>query len=423
MILSPEYIDWVNASPDLDFLSFVKTEFLSHLPSFKFFDPPGHLIEDMVRVKLTQNLAKLIVPISDEASLSFDDIWGKSPDWTETTLKSDMLTLISRLSAVVFTGGELSHSVEWQKITVEVTVNGFLGVVECRSFPRALQHLVSLFMPHAVRARTNLQRGKALIQQILDRRAREQQEGLSTNTPAPKYSDAISWLDELAATGKYPKSDPAQLQLSLAMAAIHTSTDLLTQTLYNICAYPELVQPLREEIIRVIGASGWTKQALQELRLMDSLLKETQRIQASGGLVMNRVALADVDLPGGVRIKKGQHIAVSTHLMKDPNFYDNPSKFDPYRFAKRREDPALANKSHLVSTSIEHTGFSHGRHACPGRFFAANEIKIALVHLLIKYDIELVAASAPQPLRFGVNTSSNSTAKIRMRRRKEDVAL
>lgn len=33
--------------------------------------------------------------------------------------------------------------------------------------------------------------------------------------------------------------------------------------------------------------------------------------------------------------------------------------------------------------------FGYGRHACPGRFFAANEIKLMLVRLLMDYDIKM----------------------------------
>lgn len=31
----------------------------------------------------------------------------------------------------------------------------------------------------------------------------------------------------------------------------------------------------------------------------------------------------------------------------------------------------------------------HGRHACPGRFFASAELKVVLVHILREYDIKL----------------------------------
>lgn len=356
IILAPEYIDWVNASPDLDFIAFVRDEFLSHLPSFKMFDPPGHLVEDMVRTKLTQNLAKFTIPISDETTESLKDLWGDTNEWQTRPLKPDLTLLIARLSAVIFTGGELAHDKEWQKITIDVTINGFLGILECRSFPKPLQHLLCRIMPHAVKALTNLERGKKKIRPILDRRQREKENAVRNGEKAPEYSDAIAWLDELASTGKYPQTDPALNQLSLAMAAIHTSTNLLCEALYRLLVQPELIQVLRKEAIEVIGNNGWTKQALQQLRMSDSLLKECQRLQPGSALVMSRVAVKDVELPGGITIKKGEQMAISTHLMQSPNFYDNPTKFQPWRFAERRDDPALANKSHLVSTSIEHTG-------------------------------------------------------------------
>lgn len=46
----------------------------------------------------------------------------------------------------------------------------------------------------------------------------------------------------------------------------------------DIVMHPEVVQPLREEIIAVVGAEGWQKTALYKLRLMDSFLKESQRM-------------------------------------------------------------------------------------------------------------------------------------------------
>lgn len=364
IILSSEYIDHVNAAPNLDFNSYLRAEFCAYLPSFKFFDAPGHLIEDMVRVKLTQNLAKFTVPLSDEADIALRDLWGDSTEWHERVLKPDLLTLISRLSAVIFTGGELARNEEWQKLTIEVTVNGFLGALECRSFPKPLQYLVQLFMPHATKSRRNLARGQVLVGEVIARRQREQAEAAKEGGEPRKYNDAIAWIEELSATGKYPPADPAVVQISLAMTAIHTSTDLLTESMYKMCAHPEVLPVLREEIATVIGQLGWTKQALSELRHLDSLLKETQRL-TGGGLVMSRVALADVHLPNHVTIKKGEQMAISSHLMLDPQYYSEPEKFDPFRYVKRRKDPALANKSHLVSTSLDHTGFSHGKHACP----------------------------------------------------------
>ncbi len=43
----------------------------------------------------------------------------------------------------------------------------------------------------------------------------------------------------------------------------------------------------------------------------------------------------------------------------------------------------------FVSPSKENLAFGLGRHACPGRFFAANEIKLILSRLLLDFDIKM----------------------------------
>jgi cytochrome P450 len=34
-------------------------------------------------------------------------------------------------------------------------------------------------------------------------------------------------------------------------------------------------------------------------------------------------------------------------------------------------------------------GFGYGRHACPGRFFAANEIKLILARMILDFDMKM----------------------------------
>ena len=46
-----------------------------------------------------------------------------------------------------------------------------------------------------------------------------------------------------------------------------------------------------------------------------------------------------------------------------------------------------------------------------------------MVHLLLKYDIELVPGESMKPLSFGTTISSNSTAKVKIRRRQEEIVL
>ncbi|KXJ90272.1 hypothetical protein Micbo1qcDRAFT_164807 [Microdochium bolleyi] len=72
-------------------------------------------------------------------------------------------------------------------------------------------------------------------------------------------------------------------------------------------------------------------------------------------------------------------------------------------------------------------GFSHGSHACPGRFFAANQLKIALSHIALHYDIAPAAAAAgdvvvavkrPENKWFFGHMAPPLTEKVRVRRRR-----
>lgn len=62
-------------------------------------------------------------------------------------------------------------------------------------------------------------------------------------------------------------------------------------------------------------------------------------------------------------------------------------EFHPWRFADLRAVAGEENKHQFVTTSSESTVFGHGTWACPGRFFASNEIKAILIQLLRRYDI------------------------------------
>jgi hypothetical protein len=50
----------------------------------------------------------------------------------------------------------------------------------------------------------------------------------------------------------------------------------------------------------------------------------------------------------------------------------------------------------FVSSSKEHNVFWAGRFICPRRFFVANEIKIALVQVLLRHDLRLKDRKIPK---------------------------
>lgn len=69
------------------------------------------------------------------------------------------------------------------------------------------------------------------------------------------------------------------MQLGLSIAAIHNTTDLLAQVVNDLSTDPDMVERLRQEAVEVIGQDGWSKSTLYRLKLLDSVIKESQRLK------------------------------------------------------------------------------------------------------------------------------------------------
>ena len=148
--------------------------------------------------------------------------------------------------------------------------------------------------------------------------------------------------------------------------------------------YPQVIPELREEINSALEANNgvMTAQALYQMKLLDSVKRESQRQNPSNMVRMQRCVLKSVRLSDGTRIPAGTSIAVPALLtLRDSSLYADTSNYDPYRFARLRAgdspDPmhyASKEMYQFISVTKENMGFGYRRHACPGRFFAANEI-------------------------------------------------
>lgn len=72
------------------------------------------------------------------------------------------------------------------------------------------------------------------------------------------------------------------------MAALHerltliTQSDMITQVIYDIAQNPEVIEPLRKEMVEVLTKGGWKKTSLYNLKLLDSVIKESQRLKPIG---------------------------------------------------------------------------------------------------------------------------------------------
>lgn len=138
---------------------------------------------------------------------------------------------------------------------------------------------------------------------------------------------------------------------------------------------------------------------------------------------MGRYVEQAIQLSDGTTLPRDSRIMVAGNFM-DPEIYAAPEEFDAARFMKLRQRPGEENRWQFVTTSPAFTLFGHGEHACPGRFFASNELKIALCHLLVKYDWSFLPGEGrPKSTAFEAGEMVDMEAKVRVRRRRAEIDL
>lgn len=197
-------------------------------------------------------------------------------EWHEVALRDTILRVVARISSRVFLGEQLCRNEEWLRVTREYTVTVFNAAQDLRMYPSFLRPIVCRFLPGCKEAKAQVAKAREVIAPVLKSRQAMKKKAADAGERYTESNDAIDWFEELSDGKNY---DPAMTQLGLSFAAIHTTTDLLTQTLIDIAAHPEIKEALREEMVRILQTDGWAKTAFYKMKLLDSTIKESQRLK------------------------------------------------------------------------------------------------------------------------------------------------
>ena len=285
-------------------------------------------------------------------------------------------------------------------------MNVFTTAILLRMIPSTLHPVAVWFLPSSYGLHRNLRAAKFLVGSLVEERRSLE---TSNSTRYQKPADLLQWMMD-AAIGEEAKPDMlAHRQLLLTVASVHTTTVTITQAVYDLCANPELFPSLREEIEQQLGGeNNFNKAALGNMRKLDSFMKESQRMnpitirQFPSSIsfrmlsdrkyvvvTFDRLVKESITLSDGLELPRDTHFSVaSAPILMDPAVIPNPEKFDPLRSYRKRLNAEEANRYQFASTAKNDLHFGHGKYACPGRFFAANEIKMVLSYLILHYDLE-----------------------------------
>lgn len=392
--------------------------------------------------KLTPSLGTLIPSLKDELEYAMKMDVPKAEDWTPIRINEQTVKIVARISARIFVGPELCRNPEWLYLSIHFTKN--LGWTRniLRLFPILVRPVAARLMPSYWRIYKNLGAAQRLLGPIIAKR----KSNAKNDPDYQKPDDFLQWMMDDARPDEAHPNDIAHRQLLVSLAAIHTTSMSVSHFIYDLCAYPQYLEPLREEIIKTLREDGdFKKTTLNKLRKLDSFLKESQRLNpplvctcfllpitmtrrtklnTNSYCVVSfqRVVQKTFTLENGTKLPAGTHLAMpSDAISHDPDCLPgggDPEVFDPFRYARLREGEENTNRYQFATTDETSLHFGHGIFACPGRFFASNEIKLILTHLLMSYDFKFEDGQGrPKNLCYEEACYPDPTVNVLMRRR------
>ncbi|TLD37851.1 cytochrome P450 [Venturia nashicola] len=343
----------------------------------------------LVKSNLTVALNRINPRLARTAAEAVEAEMPSCPDWTQLPFSEKLLRIVAIVSGDIFLGPEMCRNEDYLGLSINYTENAFKTIYKLRTYWMPLRPIVSRLLPGVKALERERAKNSKLLRPLIKQRRKLMEQG------GELPDDMLQWSLEKAS--KFPdeiKSDDdiALLQLRLSMSAIHTTSLTGTVLLADICSIPGLLQELRAEWEAVLERSGgeFSTKALYEMKLLDSVMKESQRMHMLGPAMYHNKTRRGITLSDGTYIPAGVPLRCATLAgSRDPAHWPNPDKFDPYRFLKLRQaSEEEAGKHQFVTVQKEMMSFGYGKHACSGRFFAANELKIIFINILRKYDVE-----------------------------------
>ncbi|RPD64607.1 cytochrome P450 [Lentinus tigrinus ALCF2SS1-7] len=413
----PEFVDQVRKAPESVISSMEGLLFLTQLKHYI----PEEATKDayhitVIREKLTRKLDNAFSSTVDELAVVCDEILPVKPgDNVALPGRKAILDIIARVVSRTFVSLPLCRDAAYLDAAVMFTLDVTSSRVTLNLFPERMRGFASRYI--ATGPADNIRRMAALIAPLVRKRIRLMEEQGKDGAELP--DDMLQWLLNEGSKRNNMTVEMAATRLQLQnFAALHTSSSSLVHALFHILADPSLVAPLRDEVKAALGAEGWKRTFLEKMPKMDSFLKESQRFNGINILGMTRRAMQDITLADGTFLPAGTLLAVPSYSPHhDEEKYEGANEFKPFRFSDSED--AGSTRHQFVNTSDEYMAFGRGKHACPGRFFAAMELKIILAYLLMNYDMELQDKSTGRPanVHLGIAIVPDPNAMVVFKKR------
>ncbi|KAF2482021.1 cytochrome P450 [Neohortaea acidophila] len=443
VVLPPSHIPWLISFPDnvlstsSVFEDVLATKYLGHGP-----DLAAIVDFSVIRRDLTRHLNATLPDILDEVRASFDEsiepLLSSDEDWADVKIVEIILNTARRLSNRAFVGESLCRNKRFMSAlkSWEFAI-GICSAVIRYLVPQCLQPMLGPVIALPVRFQD--WKLKRLVLPVLYERLAAQS-GSDEKDVKPPPNDVLQWLLDAKLAGRdaaarMTLSEIAHKTVFLNFFAVHTTALNTSSTLHNILTStqpptPSLIQTLLTETAPLLPTLSQNPTTLRsQTPALDSVIRESLRFKPMNGRGLGREVVAPTGLttPDGLYLPCGTHVCVVFGPRQlDEGVWERGGKFAPLRFYREGGDEGgtTEEKEDVGKAAVHITedfmSFGLGRHACPGRFFAVQAMKIILATLITRYEFQPLEEPMPL-LEMGEVSTPSEKATVKMRRRREEV--
>lgn len=249
-------------SKNVGYGSGTNTDFLSHV----------------IRSALTRNLSRINPNLYQEVERTVKDVIPPTDDWVSYGVEESLVQIITVVSGSIFVGPQLCRTPEYKDACANFSVHLFRAIRALKQWPRWIRSVGRYFTPGVKRVQGYYRDGQNILIPVI----KERREKMRLGEKMP--DDVLQWMLVKAENEGVGDEALCDLQLTLIMAAIHTTSRGATEMLFDLAACPEVVLDLRREIETVLAEHGgvMTTQALFQMKLLDSVMKESHRMSPPG---------------------------------------------------------------------------------------------------------------------------------------------
>ena len=226
-----------------------------------------------LRVDLHKHLDDLVLEMSAIISAHFDQqLTRDSEQWQSVNVLQLFRSCVARITNHAFCGPALNNDPEWVEATMRFTADSFGAAAEIRGYPSYLRPFAAFFLRSIKSVSSDKKFAKRKLGPLFRQRtsARKNPEFKAPDDGFQRILDAAPpniALEEFAGT-----------MMRVMMASVHTTAHTAAIALGDLISQPQYIAGLSQEMCESFGGNRIQIQDCDQLRLLDSFLKESQRI-------------------------------------------------------------------------------------------------------------------------------------------------